>query len=245
MSARWLPSSANQRSCAPPGSPLRTPARCPDPWRAGFRRARPSPARPAHKGRAARRGRLLHALLGDDRGLARQRAELARDHGGDVARADALGEQRRPRPAAASPRRRRARARPPPGRSRRRARPLRRRAGAADRAPTARRSRVPASSITPRWRIFSRLMRADGAIDEGVGRDRRERPAHELLDRQLERVSALDRQRAQHVALGDDAGVSGRTAFPASRPAAATKSEETRSLDQARQRLAQRPVRRR
>ena len=61
---------------------------------------------------------------------------------------------------------------------------------------------------------------ADGAIDEGVGRNGRERAAHELLDAELERALAFDRERAHHVALGDDAAANRPAAFPARRRAA-------------------------
>ena len=46
---------------------------------------------------------------------------------------------------------------------------------------------------------------ADGAIDEGIRRNRRERPAHDLPDRQIERGGAEPGDRAQHVTFGDDA----------------------------------------
>ena len=99
-----------------------------------------------------------HARFGNDRGLARQRAELARDHRGDVARRNAFGQKRgrdlrQLGPGGAevvhvvrlidlvAERNRLA------ARSRNRSR--------ADSAPTM----LPASSTTPRWRTFSRFMR--------------------------------------------------------------------------------------
>ena len=46
---------------------------------------------------------------------------------------------------------------------------------------------------------------ADGAIDEGVRRNRRERPAHDLPDRQIERGGAEPGDRAQQITFRDDA----------------------------------------
>src|SRR4051794_14688235 len=48
---------------------------------------------------------------------------------------------------------------------------------------------------------------ADGAIDEGIPRDHRERIAHDALDRYRECIAPLAGQRPQDVALGDDAGL--------------------------------------
>ena len=63
---------------------------------------------------------------------------------------------------------------------------------------------------------------ADRAIDEGIGRNDRERLAHELLDRQRQRRAAMPRDRAQEIALGDDAGVGGERAARPARTAAMT-----------------------
>ena len=46
---------------------------------------------------------------------------------------------------------------------------------------------------------------ADRAVDESVGRNRGERPAHDLPDRQIERGGTMPRDRAQQVALRDNA----------------------------------------
>ena len=184
--------------------------------------------------------RLQHAPLGDHRGLAGQCAEFARHDRGDVdarrallraARSATCGSLAQAAPSAgdvsassisspsdtASSARRRNRSR-------------------ADKAPITKPGFVGDTEMTD----LEPAHATDGAIDEGVRRNGGKRPAHELLDAELERALALDRQRPQHVALGDDAGGKGGKPF-AGTPGGATRARR-RGRDQFDQRLAQRPV---
>jgi hypothetical protein len=54
---------------------------------------------------------------------------------------------------------------------------------------------------------FQPTQAPDRAIDKGLGRDGRERLAHELIEPEPKRALSLDCQSAQQVTFGNDAGV--------------------------------------
>ena len=149
---------------------------------------------------------FAHAPLGEHGGLLRQRAELARDHRRDVAPGQFLGQQGR-----------RDLRQPGPGGAERvhilglvdavaerdglrRAQPqqVARRQGP-DHTPDL----VDHAEMADLEPVHA----PDGAIDEGVGGNGRERLTHELSGRHIEGGRPMLRECAQEVALGDDAGV--------------------------------------
>ena len=149
----------------------------------------------------------MHARFGNDGGPARQRAELARNHRGDVAHRNAFRQKR--------------------GHDLRQLGPggaevvrivrlidlVAERNRLADPQPqqVARRQRaddvaglVNHAEVTDLQPVHA----ADRAIHECIGRNHSERRAHELPNRHRERRRPVRGEGAQDVALGDDAGVS-------------------------------------
>ena len=147
-----------------------------------------------------------HAAFGQNAGAAGERAEFARNHRRDVARADTFGDQ-------AGGRLRQAR---PGGGERWHV------VGLVDRVAEDRGFLRAQPQQVARgddaadlaFLVFHAEMAqlepahaAERAVEEGGGRQRDQRLAGELRDRAGERAGALFGQGAQHVALGDDGGV--------------------------------------
>ena len=170
-----------------------------------------APGRAEHRERVrAGRGALAglgHALLGQQRGAVRHGAELARDHGRDLAARQAFAREIGCDLRDDAPRRRRDRSRPAPDRcGRRAARRPRRAARSRSRAESAPVTR-PASSVTPRWRTLRRFMRLTARYANASAGTVASGRLIASRHRQRERAGAVARDRAQDVALGDDAGV--------------------------------------
>ena len=158
-----------------------------------------------------------HPRFGEHRGAARHRAELARDHGRDLAPGRPSRHQVSRRRAAAWPRRVRDRARRWLDRSCRRAGHRPRRAG----AEVARRQRAdnrPGLVGDAEMAHLEPVHAADREIGERIGRDGGERAAHRLRNRRIERgrtVLAIARRTSRSVMMPVSSGR--RARLPAAR----------------------------